>query len=841
MPKFNLGLKRYLSLKGMLYAVTFLILLMSFVGHVDSLFYCKTSHPMVVEPVGMENNVEYRQRIPYQEGDITAFELNFGTYRRSNKGILKVALLCDSRELQSWKIDTVNLSDNAYQKFKFTNPIRMNGVNSYYIVLKNQFDGQNNIIFYISNDVNDINYIEFDNKVIANKSLAVSYVKTFSDQISECELYKKFFAIFLLALVLVISLFVNPKNIKVRSYLLLLVFGILCIRTLDYNLFQHLAKTANIREWQKSESVDTIYPYHVKQYSVNYSRPFDTLKIYMGGNNRESIHIKFTSTDGTIFIDQNVNPKDIIKDANSGKNFISINQQKKFQPGTYSVEIYNNGKNEIDVSTLENGDLNFGISVNTFLAAKIMIVIIAILLVYFAIMFVLIACGSDFPVEKWFLLTVIPIATIYLILFNPLSQNDTDTHMSATYRLSNKLLGYSELEEWKGRLEDAEFMRHFGIDMSPSLRTYSEINYYSHLKCENSDIVELPNPQPRMNFYSFFNYLPQIIGITLGRLLNLGTILSIYLGRIFILAVYIAMIYRNIKKIPVGKWIIATVALLPMSLMMSSALSYDAMVIISSLSFITCVLQLLKEQTICLYLESLLWAFVAGAVKGGGYLVMLLPLAFLLFSHSHTKRSLCQILGLATVGLFSVLLFDKILPASLGFQFGLIGGGAMAAAYAIHEPLQYLDMAMATYLTDLDSLSINVGGMRLAWGTEQTIPAVIIVLFMIVGGIQSVFEKDHIKLRKVDRWIFISIAVIGVLSIPAMLLSNTPVGFSRAWGVQGRYFLPLLPILYYVLTKFSLYTPNKSNQGQIVRTGAVCLSVLVCFEVYYIMSLYLTR
>jgi len=841
MPKFNLGLKHYLSLKGMLYVGTFFILLMSFIGHLDSLSYCKTSHPMVVEPVGMENNVEYRQRVPYQEGDITAFELNFGTYRRSNKGVLKVSMLRDSHELQSWEIDTANLSDNAYQKFNFTNPVRMNRANSYFIVLKNQFYGQNNIIFYVTNNVNSTNYIEFNGKDVVNKSLAVSYIKTYSELISESGLYKKAFAIFLFVLVLVMSLFVDPRNIKALNYLLLLVIGILCIRALDYNLFQHVAQTANIKEWQKSESVDTISQHTAKKYSINYSRAFDTLKIYFEGDRKENIHIKLLDKDGTIFINQALNPQDIIKDARSGKNLITIDQQKKFQPGSYIVEIYNDGTDDVEVSTLQDGQLNFGVSVNTFLACKIMMIIIAILLVYFAIMFVWICSGKNFTVENWFLLTAIPIATIYLILFNPLSQNDTDTHMSATYRLSNKLLGYSESDEWKGRKEDAEFLSNFGIDMSPSLRTYADIIYHFHLKCENSEIVDLPNPQPRMNFYSFFNYLPQAIGFTLGRLLNLGTVLSIYLGRILILALYIFVIYRNIKKIPIGKWIIATVALLPMSLMMSSALSYDAMVIISSLSFITCVFRLLKDQSVCLYLESLVWAFIAGAVKGGGYVVMLIPLTFLLFHYSKMKRCVYQICGLAIVGLFSVLLFDKILPASLGFQFGLIGGGAMAAAYAIHEPMQYLDMAMATYLTEFDTLSINVGGMRLAWGGEQTIPAAVVVLFMLVGGIQSVFEKDEIRLRETDRWILIFIVVIGILAIPAMLLSNTPVGFFRSFGVQGRYFLPLLPILYYVLTKFSLHTPDKSNYVQIMQKGSVCLSVLVVFEVYYIMSLYMTR
>ena len=50
------------------------------------------------------------------------------------------------------------------------------------------------------------------------------------------------------------------------------------------------------------------------------------------------------------------------------------------------------------------------------------------------------------------------------------------------------------------------------------------------------------------------------------------------------LLVSIGFGYNAVKKIPVGKYIIGGVLLLPMSLMMASAISYDPLVLVAILS-----------------------------------------------------------------------------------------------------------------------------------------------------------------------------------------------------------------------------------------------------------------
>lgn len=843
------SLKDYLSLKGMLHVAVVIILALSIIWHFDSIFIIKTPLPMSVDHVQMESSTEYRQQIPYTNVELSAFQIKFGTNGRYNNGQLKVSLQRGRDELESWSVSTAQLVDNQYKKFNVSSPFLLDSSSPYFIVLKDEFTGLNNIALYTSSDDSKIEYGNAN--VLKNKSVSVIYEVIDPEQKAY---YKKLIAAFLFIAVIITSYYVNPKNMKTSSYIIFMVCGILCFQIMDYTLFQNIAKTEYIKDWEQSQKNDLIGPADARQYAVNldYYVHFDTLKVYLNGTNRENLSIKIVKNDGKIYFDNAITPNNIFGDGRIGKTAVFVYRQGKFTPGQYTVEIRNTGESPVEVSVTNEGNLNFGISNTTFIAGKIAIFVTAVLVLYTVLILILNCSHFELTAERWFLATIIPFSIVYMVLFTPTSQADSlDAHPVAAYRWSNKLLGYSENDIWKGRQEDAEFFQFLhspyiggGPGQYPALKNYSAVSNYARLKCEKPDIVSLPYTSDRMNYYSVFNYLPQVLGLTIGRLLNFSTVVSLYLAKIFILAIYISVIYRDIKKIPVGKWVMATVATLPTALNMSSAISYDPLVIVSSLSFITCIFRLREKRSACLYFETIFWCFIAGSVKGGGYIIMLLPLAFTLFDASHKRNSIFLIVGILEIGLFSVWLFDKLLPSIAGFQFGASGGIRLTTAYAIQQPLVYLNMVMKTYLVHADYLLIGVGGTHLAWylsGFKNTIPALFIILFGLAGGIQSVFEKDNISLRKIDRLLFIAIVIVGLITVPAMLLKDNVYGASTIWGIQGRYYFPLLPLFYFAVTKFELHDSVKSSSKAIMRKGAAWMSVLACILVYYLMILYLTR
>jgi uncharacterized membrane protein len=130
----------------------------------------------------------------------------------------------------------------------------------------------------------------------------------------------------------------------------------------------------------------------------------------------------------------------------------------------------------------------------------------------------------------------------------------------------------------------------------------------------------------------------------------------------------------------------------------------------------------------------------------------------------------------------------------------------------------------------------------LAW-LESTVPSVLAISPLFVWGVLSFIEKDEIQLSKKCRTFMIMVIVIIIISTPAMLLSWTPIGSKEIHGLQGRYYIPALPLIGLVLTKFrikqSLVISDESDS--LKCSCFVLLAGITALTVYYLLRLYLTR
>src|SRR4030095_2970885 len=86
-------------------------------------------------------------------------------------------------------------------------------------------------------------------------------------------------------------------------------------------------------------------------------------------------------------------------------------------------------------------------------------------------------------------------------------------------------------------------------------------------------------------------YLPQVIGIELGRIFDLSPLLLMYFGRTVNLFVWIFLIFTAIKTTPIFKWLFCLLALSPMALFQAASLSKDSFTIGASFLVIALSLQ----------------------------------------------------------------------------------------------------------------------------------------------------------------------------------------------------------------------------------------------------------
>ena len=138
-----------------------------------------------------------------------------------------------------------------------------------------------------------------------------------------------------------------------------------------------------------------------------------------------------------------------------------------------------------------------------------------------------------------------------------------------------------------------------------------------------------------MNEFDYMYYLPAL-GITIGRVLHFGSMLTFLLGRFFNLLLYTALVGLAIKVIPKGKMILFMVAMLPMSLQQAASFSYDAMINATSILVLAFTVKILLGDIASM--TKLHWALYAisgmllASTKHYCYiLVALLPLVTLPF------------------------------------------------------------------------------------------------------------------------------------------------------------------------------------------------------------------
>ena len=579
---------------------------------------------------------------------------------------------------------------------------------------------------------------------------------------------------------------------------------------------------------------------------------FDSMAFFIMGGDASSLTVSVNNTD----LEQ-----DVLKDVRitnemctpEGKGtVIRLNRPggSGFPAGHYSVTITNGSSSPAElVVEKEDSSLTVRLFVNTVMG-YVVFAAVCIMLFAFAVtslcLYMKSGSTSSLSPEKLFLAAVIPLSIACIFLIPPWSTGDSEAHYLACYRLSNLFLGQHGNSEWMGRTDDVLFFRDIWWNATtPTTGAYEILKSNFRTFAADKTLIEMTARSEKMNYYSAFCYIPQTIALVTGRLIGFGPVFNCYLVKVFTAVFYTCLSYRAIRKAPYFKEIIALCAVLPSSLMMSGAFSYDPMVIITSLNFLASVL-LLREspEDKKPLVFACIWAFILGAVKGGGYL-LLLPLLLMVPARKKGLKHIGKFLPMV-FGLFSVALFDMFLPDRTLYQFGSKGNGFMTASFALENPVSYLVMTVKTYGRFSGEMLEDLFGSKLCWG-EKTIPFAFSLIMLIVLLIIAASDERLDGFKKKDILITSAVVLIALLSTPAMLLSWTPEGSDVILGIQGHYFLPVLPLFAIIVGKGMRTIAKKA-----VKTGTKALKtihsasypvivIMTFYAFYFIMRLYLTR
>ncbi len=397
------------------------------------------------------------------------------------------------------------------------------------------------------------------------------------------------------------------------------------------------------------------------------------------------------------------------------------------------------------------------------------------------------------------LVTVLFFGGIYMLIFPPFSTPDEDIHYANAYTLSNMLM-FQETTDADGYV----YMR--ADDAALSLPTEPEKEEYLYIAkalfsgIENSEMI-VSTYQGTDTF--IWIYLPQALGLTLGRLLQAGPLLSWYLARFFNLLVYGIMIYKAVSWMPFASFSPVAISLMPMVLELISSLSYDAGVIGLSLMFTAYALRLIyisptvKKKDVVMV--TLLMAFLT-PVK-----VIYSVLALLMFCIPKQKFGTRKKYGM-TAGVMILGMIATTLAAQASrFVIYLSGNNTTPEAiggegYQLSTLLLNPGMVAKIYLESIRRMGGTQLGMMLGDKLGYIIIPVnlIIIMAVLLCLIFSVIhvEQEPLYVTWKHKWIFTAICVaIYFLANFLMLLAWTQAGLPYIQGVQGRYYIPGLLLL----------------------------------------------
>ena len=437
--------------------------------------------------------------------------------------------------------------------------------------------------------------------------------------------------------------------------------------------------------------------------------------------------------------------------------------------------------------------------------------------------------------ENLFLIVGTLMGLCYMVAMVPLSVPDEGTHHMITLSQAATLV--------KGGWNvDAAYLDYTAFTLHNNSYEAFEYMYGYKALFEETLTGEIVAFEGYTSNYPL-QYFPQTIGASIALLLGLNRYWLFLLGDLFNLAFYVGVTYVAIRRIPVGKTVMMLIAALPMALHQASSLSSDPFLNCLSYLFIAEVVRAILgegkmtwKEMLCVVLPGLLMT-PAKAVYGA----LMLAVAFIpgkRFSSKKVRWTFVIVTILVAVVAAFLPYIDWFLE-----RFGVTITGEEATqtygyslTWVFQNPIETAKIVGMTLLentfdTYLDTMvGYSLSGMSLY--VNHGYVNMFVIIFALAAIVGAPGEK---KLDGGRRAAFITIAAIGILAVVmSMFIGWTNPGETRVGGVQGRYFLPIVPLLLIGLR--SHHIEPKKDMSRFYASAYAILNALVLLDVLdYIM------
>lgn len=343
------------------------------------------------------------------------------------------------------------------------------------------------------------------------------------------------------------------------------------------------------------------------------------------------------------------------------------------------------------------------------------------------------------------------------------------------------------------------------------------------------------------SFYSPVPYLPQVTGITLGKMIDLSPLKLMYIGRLLNLLTSIIIVYIAIRITPVQKWLFLLLTLTPTFLFLSASLSADTFTNAISILWLAIVLRYSLAQRVLGRWEIALLILIATLLVLSKQAYIPLVLLFFLIRMENFGSTKNYLFTLSLL-LFSVLLAsfswsytiaDIVKAHFINWKYPLTPDEKLI--FITHEPLKYLGIIINSFKSEgLIFADQFIGRMGLL---DVYLPRWIVISCAgtILVAILCSPEKKEIPLRLKDNIIILFSVLASILMIYTSLYIMYSSMKDNLIGIHGRYFIPVAtPFLILLQLPKHRFTIKWLNLivVPLIIVWLTC-SILILFQRYY--------
>ncbi len=405
--------------------------------------------------------------------------------------------------------------------------------------------------------------------------------------------------------------------------------------------------------------------------------------------------------------------------------------------------------------------------------------------------------------EKVFLLLFIPLSMGMMLALPIWRAPDETAHLQRTWQIS---LGNWFPDEETGGVfyEPQNFLD--GVRDSTNIRLYNVIAKWGS-QMDTEHLVE-SDLAANTGIYPISNYFPQALGMALVRLFT-GSRMAIFYGAMFAAwVVTLALFYYAVKRMPAGKTLMIAITLMPMMLQEAVSASADGMTCAANMALAAFVADACVHPRTFTWKRKL-WLFALMALVGT-LKMLYIPVIFLSFaipaSCFGTKRRKYAQLSLMTAAIigFAIVWMLFCNANYVGAETGRGGSMREQLTWILQNPLGLLAVLGRTVFQQFGWQMEMIVGKDLSW-LNLPLPALVywalvLVLLCIVSRDEGIAQTGA-QIAAFKRVSLALSALCVLVVMMSLLIWETPCGSESVIGVQGRYFIPQLPLLYLALKR----------------------------------------